>query len=426
MEPLLLILLAVVMSVVFLLILLLYDWDIMAPAPLITGTMAFSCIIALTQIHNWMLSMSFKGFFGLLVGILSFCIASAWCSRQMQQRIVIEKLPSLNTRKYFFVFSLILMACLAFFSVREIYRLSIMLGNEQGIFYTLKVVRPAIEAQKVQLSRWMSYRMMIAQTITYVYVYIFINQTLSRGFCWKNIFYLLPCVLYIPFMITTTGRMAMITLIIYFIVTAMLLYHKVKGYSGETNRKVILVLLLSGILFFTFFLAMGNFTGKVVSGTRTPMVILAHYAGLSVPAFGTVIEQPVLDSGYIGSNTLLGIYRILSRIGFHLPTVDIFLPFVQFSGIDTNVYTAEWRYIWDYGFTGMVAVMAILGVGYTFSYEYIKNRKVSPLIIMFYGVMAYPLFLSSIDERFMLDLLGTAALYNFCFLYIVYRLAIKK
>lgn len=426
MEPLLLVLLAVTMSIIFLITLLIYDFDIMAPASLMTGTMAFSCVMAVTQLHNWILSMSFSGYAGLIVAMLSFGTASIWCSKREKKLVDIEVLSDVVTRKAVFVVSLVLMAVLAVLSIREIYQLSVLLGNDQGILNTLKVVRPAIEAQQIKLSRWMSYRMMIAQAITYVYSYIFINQTINRGFRWKDLLYMVPGILYIPFMIATTGRMAMLMYVIYLLVIAMLLYHKIKGYSVAVNKKVIFAILVAGIAFFTFFLTMGNFTGKVVTEDRTPLVILAHYAGLSIPAFGVAVDEPLLDSGYVGSNTLLGVYRILSRIGLQLPTVDTFLPFVQFSGIDTNVYTAEWRYILDYGFVGMIVIMAILGLGYTFCYEYIKRHKVSPLAIMFYAMMAYPLFLSSIDERFMLDLLGTTPIYNFILLYVTFKLAVKR
>ena len=426
MEPLLLVLLAVTMSIIFLITLLIYDFDIMAPASLMTGTMAFSCVMAVTQLHNWILSMSFVGYAGLVLGILVFIIASVWCSKQSQLPVIQMPLPDIEVRNFVFFLAMMLMVILAFFSIKEIYQISVSLGNDKGIFNTLRVLRPAIEAKQIELSRWMSYRMFIAQAITYVYTYIFINRTISHGLSIYNVIYMIPGILYIPFLIATTGRMDMLMYVIYFVVVAMLLYHKIKGYDINVNKKVIFVLLIAGIAFFTFFLLMGNFTGKTITEDRTPLVILAHYAGLSIPAFGVAVNTPILNSGYIGSNTLIGIYRGLSHISMQFPRVDLFLPFVQFSGIDTNVYTAEWRYILDYGFIGMMTIMSILGLGYTFCYEYVKRHNVSPVIIMFYAMMAYPLFLSSIDERFMLGMIGTTPIYNFILLYVTFKLAVKR
>ncbi len=426
MRKFMLVLLVITMIIIFIITALVYDFDVMEPATLVIGTMMFSCIMALTQESNWGLTMSFTGYVGLVLAMLSFLSASIWCSQNNCIKYERSKAPKIITRDSAFFFSLVLMAVLAFFSIQEVYQASVFLGNTQGIFFAIKILRPAIEAQEFSFSRWMYYRMMIAQVITYVYVYVFFYNCINKKFKWNQLVYLLPTIFYVPFMISTTGRMSLVMYIIYSVVIGMLLYHKKNGYGIKVNKKVFLILAISGLIFFIFFLIMGNLTGKIVSEQRTPLVILAHYAGLSIPAFDSMVNKAFLDSGYIGANTLLGLYRVLSHFGLQAPSVDIFLPFVQFNGINTNVYTAEWRYVLDYGFVGMTIIMAILGIAYTFFYEYVNSDKSSPFMMMFYAMMAYPLFLSSIDERFMLDLLGTTAIYNFTLLYIVSKVLIKK
>lgn len=58
----------------------------------------------------------------------------------------------------------------------------------------------------------------------------------------------------------------------------------------------------------------------------------------------------------------MGIYNNLNSLGADLPKVKAFLPFVDFGGINTNVYSIAGRYILDYGFVGMVLLMSILGI----------------------------------------------------------------
>lgn len=99
---------------------------------------------------------------------------------------------------------------------------------------------------------------------------------------------------------------------------------------------------------------------------------------------------------------------------------------MKFDGIDTNVYTAEWRYYKDFGIMGMSAIMWILGAFYTFFYNKIKYCSSSPFIAIFYSSIAFPLFLSSIDERFFIDLFGTSILYQFLLLYLCYKIVICK
>ena len=97
--------------------------------------------------------------------------------------------------------------------------------------------------------------------------------------------------------------------------------------------------------------------------------------------------------------------------------MPLFLPFVTFNGIDTNVYTAEARYIWDYGWLGMTLILWSFGAIYAFAYRYVSERSAA-FPLMFYGFCAYPLFLSSIDERVMLDLFGTTPVYVFILLWL--------
>lgn len=213
-------------------------------------------------------------------------------------------------------------------------------------------------------------------------------------------------------MIFTTGRMAMMSFVIFIFVLGTFLYQKSKSYTKKSAYNTLIFFVVAGILFVTFFLLMGFFTGKIASENHTISMILAHYAGVSLPAFDKAIHTVYTDNGFVGSHTLLGIYRILSRIGIDVPSVDIFLPFVKFNGIDTNVYTAEWRYYRDFGIFGMSAIMWILGATYTFFYNCLKYGNLSSFFFILYASVSFPLFLSSIDERFFLDLFGTAIFYN--------------
>ncbi len=298
------------------------------------------------------------------------------------------------------------------------------MGNVEGITSIIKIVRPAIEKQLISLSRWMNYRQALALAIASVYSFMLLFNVFNSKLKVKDLFLLTPIVLYFPFMIMTTGRMAMMSFGIYFFVLGMVLYQKKYGYTIQCNQKAILFLVVASIAFIGMFLLMGFFTGKIASENHTVSMILAHYAGISLPAFDKAIHTVYTDNGFVGSTTLLGLYRVLGRLGITVPQVDIFLPFVKFDGIDTNVYTAEWRYYKDFGSIGLCAIMWILGASYSLFYNKIKYDQVSPFVIIFYASIAFPLFLSSIDERFFLDLFGTAIIYQFALLYILYKVII--
>lgn len=406
-----------------------FKGDVLQPGILMSMTMLLSSILAALNIDRWQLQFSMSSTIVLFMAILSFA-----CGNLAACKIAFYRQPisPILTVKYYkanklIFFSFLIMSILAMFSFREIYHLSVLLGNTDGIFNIIKTVRPAIEAEQVMLSRWMNYRQYISLAIASVYIYAFLSNLIF--FKWSNInlILLVPVLAYIPFMIFTTGRMAMMSFVIFVVVIGNFLYLKKNQFKLEAGIKSIIILGILGIMAIAFFLIMGYLSGKVASSTRTPFIILSHYLGLSVPAFDVIYHQIPVENSLIGSNLLVSVYRNLNFLGFNLPEVEIFLPFVNFEGIDINVYTAEWRYIKAFGIIGMLGVMWLLGVFYSYYYNYLKyNNSIKITSLIIYATISYPLFLSSIDERFFLDLFGTTIIYIGVCLWIAKKIILDK
>lgn len=402
----------------FLLVMLLayFKLEILQPAVLMVGTMFMSVFLAFLNVEKWELQFGIFGFVAILVAMFSFSFGAIWsrsfCFDGITRELNFDINRNFKINYFIFFILMILMVVMAWFSLSEMEKLALRLGNQEGYNGIIKTIRPAIERHQVELSRWMNYRHILAQVITYIYLYVFVRTAMLQSFCCKAIVFLLPLVLYMPFIVLTTGRMALICLVIYIIAIIGILYEQ--KYKGLLKSRFILTggALLGGVGFITAFFLFGMFSGKIISADRTPFVILSHYAGCSIPALDYLLNQVPIESANVGETTLVGIYRILNRVGMNLPEVQIFLPFVYFSGIDTNVYTAEGRYIKDFGYTGMMGIMFFEGVIYTYLYESAK-RKNSFILHIFYGSICYPLFLSSIDDRLFTDLVGTAILYLF-------------
>ena len=389
--------------------------------------MAFSVFFAMLTMERWSLPMDLKGWLYLFSAMLSFCVAGGWGYYQVFKNKEISVSSSrhrqvLKSNNLVMFVLLFLVVVMAYFSYKEVYDLSVFLGNQDGPMNMIRTIRPAIEAQEVSMSRWMSYRMLFAQMVAYVYLYVFLANFFGAGFRLGSLKLLLPVVAYLPFVILTTGRMEFLIFLIYMFIVAAILYQKNEGYTLRGSKKLIISLSAGVVAFIGLFLLMGYFTGKTVTEDRTPFVILSHYAGVSIPAFSAAVEYPVLEDGYIGSHTLLGVYRVLEKFGILNNGIDIFLPFIDFDGIDTNIYTAEWRYYLDYGFTGMLVIMGIMGLGYTLLYNFLKFYSKHDFFILWYAVVSFPLFLSTLDEKLLMYLVGTPILYQTVMLFIVYKI----
>ncbi len=395
--------------------------DFMEPSVIFVATMTVSVFLSMIFAEQWGFSIGIKTFFCLTLAASAFVLGNifadrCWRSTQITPRGAI----SIGNEKIFA--ALIVMALMLLFNFIESYEMSMRLGNTGGVADMIRVNRQAIEAQTASFSRWTNYRSMIAQAITYTFLYAFIHHFIFRREIVAR--YLAPLIFYVPILILNTGRMGLLCLVVYVLVVASILRQRLSDRIAD-RLSIAKSLIGAGIIFAALFMMMGVFTGKTVSETRTPMVILAHYAGLSIPALDVFLNRDFVETTAIGSFTLHGIYRALGTLGFDLPTVPLFLPFVKFVGIDTNVYTAEARYIHDYGWLGMTMILWIFGAIYSFAYRFVRARATA-LPLMFYGFCAYPLFLSSIDERVMLDFFSTTPIYILILMWATDKIFLKR
>ena len=386
-----------------------FEYDILEPSIIFLTTMTFSVLMSMIVSEKWAFTIEINTCILIILSMVAFILGDLFIYKSFGKKIKIDVKKNyfyINDAKLIAIF--FIMIIMAAFSIKESYEMSVNLGNTSGISEMIRINRQAIEAKTATLSKFMNYRSMIAQVLAYscffVFIYNFINFKI------KKYRLLIPILLYIPFLILNTGRMILITLIIYIFIILGIIYQKKCGYDLKSKIFTLKMLIISGITFIILFLVMGIFTGKTISEERTPLIILAHYAGVSIPAFDYFVNQIQTETLYIGSHTLHGIYRAFNSLGINLPEVPLFLPFVRFNSIDTNVYTAEARYIRDYGIIGTFAILWILGAFYSYLYNFLKTRE-NFLILMIYGYLAYPLFLSSIDERFLMDFASTTPVY---------------
>lgn len=284
------------------------------------------------------------------------------------------------------------------------YKMSIALGNNSGLSNMIKTLRYPLEKGEITFSRWIRYRNLIAMAISTSFLYIFINKVIFLNLKKRRVFaYLLPVVASIPFLLLSTGRRPMIHFVITGCIIAGILYQQRNGYSHYVRLRMLKLLGIAGIFSVFVYFLMGFLTGKVSIGGRSPLTIIAHYGGLSVPALDKFFNEMAVENQYIGQNTLMGIYGNLNNLGLHLETGKDFLPFVSFIGTDTittNVYTVFYRLIADWSYPGMLIIMFLFGIFLTLCYDYLKYHT-NPFLLVLYAYFGYIPFFLFIDDQFM-------------------------
>jgi len=418
------------------LVFILTEYDILNPACIVASLMTFSVFLASTKIERWHLYMSADASLLIITSLCCFIFSGLWVDWRIKKNI--GGIPALKEDCIYSISNtgILAMSCiiliLGYFQHREFYDSSVMLGNTSGpldFSSMIKTIRPSIERETFRFSRWYYYRTYLAQALFYCNLFVFFMRSIRRNFRFqfrKNIKYLTPFIPFMTFFVCATGRTLPLYLILFGLITGAIIYQIQNGFFIQCKINIIAVCLLCGFIFFVSFLILGTLSGKVSPGGRSPYEVLVHYVGLSMPAFSLFLEQIPMETPYIGNTTLNGIYNNLNRLGDGLSTVKVFLPFVRFSDIDTNVYTMMARYINDYGFVGMHLIMAIISIFYTILYDYIRFISLKFDCIPYYGFLPITLFFATNDDCFLSQILSTETFYKCVLFYLIYKIFVKK
>lgn len=394
-----------------------HKFDFLEPSVIVVSMMTIGAFMSVIMAERWGLAISFKGFCFILAVLFAFILGGYFAKKCFGNKKVATVTD--NSRHTYDISPRVvacvtfLMLVMLFFNIERVHGISMEYGNRGGIdgyFNMIRVVRPLLESGEMpSFGLQFGVFFNLSRLIAYIFIYLFAYNLLYSKAHRADFLLLIPVLLEIPFQILTTGRLGLFIAMVYALVVSLMLYQKGKNYSFKSKLNALKIIVAGGILFIGAFLILGHLTWKGVTESRTPLIILSHYAGLSVPALDTLTQMTLAESEYIGTHTLQGFYRVLHAIFPNIPAVAAFLPFVQYNGIDTNVFSMFGQYLMDYGYIGALALSAIFGFIYTVIYTMVKYRSknIETPIIM-YGYIAYPLFLSSISERIFMDFTNTA------------------
>lgn len=403
--------------ILFLTFLIIYsEFDFLEPSVLVVTMMTASTFMAIIFAERWGLQISLKGFLFILSAVLIFFAGGFFARKCFGYKKKTKVTPSEKTYDVSWTiifFVTFLMIGMLFYNIERVHAISMLYGNEQGFngyLNMIRIVRPLLESGEMpSFGLVFGVFFNLSRLIAYIFIYLFCYNLLYSKAKRIDFRLLIPIFLEIPFQILTTGRLGLFIVVVYTLIVSIMLYQKGENYSFESRTNALKIMGVGGFLFIAAFLLMGMLTWKGVTEDRTPLIILSHYLGLSIPALDTLTQMTLAESAYAGSHTLQGAYRFLHAVFPNIPAVEAFLPFVQFNGIDTNVFTMFGQYFMDYGYIGTLALTWIFGFIYTACYtsvKYSENHIETPIIM--YGYLAYPLFLSSISERIFMDFTNTA------------------
>lgn len=400
-------------------------FDVLNPSFIYSLCITGCCSLVALYTDDWNLPMHFNTMMIIIIMSLMFILGGnlAEISSYKHNKAI---LSNKTINKGFFVdwkiitiLSLILIYFL-YLNYNEIAELANQLTSETTLSKMLMSVLGALNQQKIKLSRWYAYRMKFSMCLAYISIFaIWLNLMAHQ---YKEIFkWSIFVVLYIPFMVLTGGRQVFMYLIMFSMISFFLVYRK--KLEGKISLGKEISIIGVAIVFFLFsFLGIGIANGKIGTDTKF-LSVLVHYAGTNISAFDVYInEMLITDTQYIGATTLSPIYRILTAIGFDVPQFFQYITlFTYFGPVSTNVYTAFYRYINDFGYLGCALIMLLIGFFYTFCYRKMYYCGLKNWMIIVYALIAYPIFLIGREERFFNEIVTVGTILSIIEIIVLYK-----
>ena len=253
----------------------------------------------------------------------------------------------------------------------------------------------------------------VANALTYWYLYILINNIVSSKKI--DILSLIIVLLGMLNSMAIGGRNSSINVIIAGVSILFMLLYKSKGHTLKLSKKAKVAIVLVPALVLITFPRLTSLVGREVSTTNT--YYLAIYCGAEIKNLDMFLEDYSKEA-YAGKNnmTFISLNNWLGpKLGYTEP-YKFDLPFRRVNEYSLgNVYTTYYAYIYDYGYLGLVALVALMASILQFIYAKSKRTKLSnsPNIwILIYGYMFSSIVLAFFSNKFYEQNFNITFIYN--------------
>lgn len=243
-----------------------------------------------------------------------------------------------------------------------------------------------------------------AQAAGYIYLYIFITNTLLIGIknCLRKYFIHLIAVLPLIFLtIISTSRTGYINIFV-FILVVYLLQSKRIGDKNFSMFNVVKKVILAIVAFFIIFSFIGELRNIEEKDTENYFVL---YAGSPIVALNSYLNEYIGPNDIFGEETLAGLRGTLNKFIPNIEQGNFFLEYTYFSnGDSTNVYSLIRSLIADYGYIGFMCMEIMIGIFYMCFLVIVRNKNYILFDIyfaMFIYYLVQQLFTPTIFTSFM-------------------------
>lgn len=388
---------------------LLNDRDIIAPAVLFSASITIGVLFASFYVKKWELNLHMNTFLVLLLGVFEFTMVSFLVKKLTIVRISDRKRdltwkPQLIHIEESMTLLYIVFEILAiYYSIYVIVRLF----NGSMSHFTESTLRyrdqNMFTSEKVALPTMASYTRAIVDAGGYWFGYVLINNYfVNRKINYK---YVIIVLLSATSSYLLGGRNGIISMIVVLICSWFIISNKASSYFKTVKVSTIMKLLALTIVVLSSFESLAFLIGRTGFKSAQGIDYLAVYIGAPIKNLDTFLQGPLYKQSGFESQTFINLMNVIGP-KLHLTNriIVLDLPF-RYVGTLTlgNVYTTFYAFIYDFGYRGVVILVALMAFISQSVYEFVRNSKrtfypaYSNLI---YAFMASTLIMSFFSNKF--------------------------
>ena len=383
--------------------------DIISPAFIFTFGFFFQSIWVLLYAKKWELSLNINTFCVIVFGILIFIIVSKLVSvafKKINKNDETKQLEYIHIDRWKKI-------CLILFSIFAcIYYLNFVVTSVGGSIFDFKnissyiskydhIVKFSIETIRVPFL--VGNIKMAVVAIGYWFLYVLINNIVHS----KKVSVLDLLIIGISAImsILNGSRTPLFFMLAAGIAYAFMIFNIKQFKTKKFNYKLIVTVGVIGIVFLGGFTSFAKLLGRNIK--TNPVDYLAIYCGAEVKNLDMFLqEDSPKNTKYFGTQTFRPIITTIGRkIGIkNYEDYKLDLPFRHVGKYNLgNVYTTFYPYIYDFGYIGLVILVAIMAAISQLVYDIAKRNKkpsIPSICSVAYGIVFSCLLLSFFSNKF--------------------------
>lgn len=243
----------------------------------------------------------------------------------------------------------------------------------------------------------------------------------------KCTYYLIPIVLYVLQLLSSTGRTGYIGFIAVACIIIFVFQKDKTNWSRENDKKIIKYSIEALLIFFLIFRISGYITGT--SHLSSISENIAKYVGSSIIGLDVFLNSSYTINSLESSETLRNLLLFLKKFGFNISYYSSHLEKFSYGNGVSNVYTGLRSSIKDYTLFGMFISRFMLGNFYGIILRKLRDNKHEmrerAVGIILVGLLFYPIVMTAIADTYK-TILSSTFLYQIVYLYFINWFFIKR